>query len=349
MKVDYILVGFGLAGMAFIHELEKANKSYVVIDENIDNPNRIVGGMFNPIILKRFTPAWKSHEMWHYALPVYQELEGKFSKTYVKPFKINRILHSIEEQNNWMVASDKDIMSEYMEPEILNKKIEGIDAPFGYGQLKNVGRVEGETLLQDYKKELIDKKLFLQQKFEYEHLIIRNDKVQYLNIEATQIVFSEGTKINQNPFFNFLPMREAKGEMLVVEVPDLEIDFTIKSGVFMVPFGDHKYVVGATYNWEDKSLEPTIKGTEELVQKLNRFLKLPYKILNSRVGIRPTVKDRRPLIGKHPKYPNLAVLNGLGTRGIIIAPFIANQLFEHLESSQELIREMDIKRYEKLL
>jgi len=349
MKVDYIIVGFGLAGMAFTHELDKAHKSFVVIDDFENRPNRIVGGMYNPIILKRFTPAWKSHEMWQYSLTFYQGLENKFQKNYIKTFEINRILNSVQEQNDWMVASDKTIMSEYMRPEILNLDINGIHAPFGFGQLTNVGRVEGENLLLDYKEYLINQEQFINKTFEYEHLIIRNNKVQYLNIEASTIVFSEGSKIHNNPFFKHLPMREAKGEMLLIEVPNLNIDFTIKSGVFMVPFGGNQFVVGATYNWDDKSLNQTEEATNELTEKLDRFLKLPYKIIGSRVGIRPTVKDRRPLIGKHPNYPNLAVLNGLGTRGIIIAPYIAKELYNHLEKGQKLQDEMNCNRYNKFV
>ncbi len=346
MKVDYIIVGFGLAGMAFVAELEKAGKSFIVFDNNENAPSRIVGGMYNPIILKRFTPAWMSHEMWQYSLPFYQELEKKFKKLYITPIEIKRILHSIEEQNNWIVASDKAVMSEYMQPEISNKQVTGILSPYGFGKLKNVGRVEGEELLNDYKKYLVAKKQFLEKSFEYEHLIVRDDKVQYLNIDADQIVFSEGTYLHQNPFFNYLPMREAKGEMLVIEIPDLDIDFTIKSGVFMVPFGNNKYVVGATYNWEDKTFNSTKEAREELERKLNSFLKLPYKIIDYKVGLRPTIKDRRPLIGRHPKYPNLAVLNGLGTRGVIIAPYLAKSLFNHLEKQESILKEMDIKRYE---
>jgi glycine/D-amino acid oxidase-like deaminating enzyme len=349
MKVDYIIVGFGLAGMAFVAKLEKVGKSFVVFDNNENIPSRIVGGMYNPIILKRFTPAWMSHEMWQYSLPFYKDMERKFRKSYIKSFEINRVLHSVEEQNNWIVASDKAVMSEYMQPEISNKEIKGIHAPFGFGKLNNVGRVEGEKLLNDYKIYLTEKQLFIQQNFEYEHLIVRDDKIQYLNIEANQIIFSEGTQLHQNPFFNYLPMREAKGEMLFIEVPDLDIDYTIKSSVFLVPFGANKYVVGATYNWEDKTFNPTDEAKEELEKKLQNFLKLPYKILGYKVGLRPTIKDRRPLIGKHPKYSNLAVLNGLGTRGIIIAPFIANSLFKHLENGQNIIDEMNIKRYEDLL
>jgi len=42
--------------------------------------------------------------------------------------------------------------------------------------------------------------------------------------------------------------------------------------------------------------------------------------------------------------PNLHVLNGLGTRGVTWAPYLANQLFNHIENNEKLDSEIDIKR-----
>lgn len=343
MKVDYIVVGFGLAGMAFIHELEKRNKSFVVFDDNPNLSGRIIGGMYNPIILKRFTPAWNAHQMLEVALPFYRDIERKFNNKYIFQSKIYRILQSIEEQNNWMVASDKHVMVNYMIPKIVKENINGIKADFGFGVLEGVGRVDGEQIVEDYGNYLDNH--FIKDRFSYEKLVINDNQVEYKDIEAKKIVFAEGSYLYQNPFFNYLPMRPAKGELLVIEVPELNMDFTLKSGVFMVPFGENKYVVGATYNWEDKTFDSTSKAQEELEKKLQKFLKLPYKILDYKVGIRPTIKDRRPLIGKHPKHSNLAILNGLGTRGIILAPGLAKALINHLEEEKPLNKEMDIARF----
>jgi len=348
MKIDYLVVGFGLAGLAFVAELEKANKSFIVIDDNPNRNSRVVGGMYNPIILKRFTPAWHAHNMWEKALPFYKNLEQKFNKKYIFPFEIRRILQSVAEQNNWVVASDKSVMSEYMSPTIIHESIHGINAPFGFGSLHKVGRVAGEALLSDYKENLIEKGIFRSHTFDYKQLKIEKEKSHYQDIEAKKVIFSEGAYLHQNPFFNYLPMREAKGEMLVIQAPDLSIDFTIKSSVFMVPFGNNIFVVGATYNWEDKSFNHSAEAKSELEEKLKSFLTVPYSILDYKIGIRPTVKDRRPLLGRHPKYPNLAILNGLGTRGVIIAPSIAKQLLEHLENDLPIMDEMNIKRFESL-
>jgi glycine/D-amino acid oxidase-like deaminating enzyme len=348
MKVDYIVVGFGLAGMAFVAELEKANKSFVVFDDNPNRSTRVVGGMYNPIILKRFTPAWKAHEMWQIALPFYKELERKFNKEYIFPIQIRRILKSIEEQNNWVVASDKAVMSVYMDPNLIHEEVKGLQANYGFGVINHVGRVAGETILEDYKNNLIQKQKYIKQSVDYHKIHITTDQIKYQDIEARKMIFSEGAYLPNNPFFNYLPIQAAKGEMLIIEVPDLAIDFTVKSGVFMVPLGNHQYIIGANYNWKDKTFKTTKEAQEEIESKLKKFLKLPYKLVDYKVGIRPTIKDRRPLIGKHPKYSNLAILNGLGTRGVIIAPAIAKILVEHLENNAPIPKEMHSKRFANL-
>ena len=83
-----------------------------------------------------------------------------------------------------------------------------------------------------------------------------------------------------------------------------------------------------------------------MVEKLKKVLTVPYKIVEQTAGIRPTVRDRRPLVGMHPAYKRLAILNGLGTRGVMIAPTVAKQLFNNLENDKKLDSEIDIKRFE---
>ena len=349
MHRDYLVVGFGLAGLAFTSILERNNKTFHVIDNNPDLPLRVIGGMHNPVILKRFSPAWKAHEMWQKSKRTYQYFEQKFQKEYFQPFPIYRVLQSVEEQNNWAVASDKAVMNQYMFPNIVNQNIEGIHAPFGFGELHDVGRVKGEDILADYKNYLIQSNLFTQGTFDYQGIVFHANNLEYQGNTYNHIVFSEGYKISSNPFFKYLPMKESKGEMLIVQVPDLQTDHAFKSGCFMVPLGNQLFIVGATYHWDDKTFDLTSQGQAELEEKLQAFLKLPYQILDYKAGIRPTVLDRRPLLGKHPQHKNLAVLNGLGTRGIIYAPALAEMLFEHLESDMPLDPELHIERYVKYL
>jgi glycine oxidase len=61
--------------------------------------------------------------------------------------------------------------------------------------------------------------------------------------------------------------------------------------------------------------------------------------------VRPTVKDRRPLLGIHPEYNQLAVFNGLGTKGVMLAPYFANKLVNLILKNEPLPNEVNINRF----
>ncbi len=348
MQVDYIIVGLGLAGLAFTKELDKNKKSYIVFEDHSQNSSIVAGGMYNPVILKRFTPVWNAIEQLEIAMPFYEELEEQFNKKYDFPVAIYRIFKSVEEQNNWFIACDKPLLSNYMVPQLINKNFEGVLAPNGFGKLTNTGRIDTKTLLEDYRNYLVERNLLKNDSFEYAELKINDDSVEYKNIKASKIIFCEGFGLTKNPFFNYLPMQEAKGELIIIHASKLNLDFLIKASVFVLPLGDNYFKVGATFNWKDKTKLPTEEGKQELITKLETIITVPYTIVEHTAGIRPTVKDRRPLVGKHPKYKNLAILNGLGTRGVMIAPVAAKALYNYLEEKVEIDKEISIDRFQHL-
>ena len=109
--------------------------------------------------------------------------------------------------------------------------------------------------------------------------------------------------------------------------------------------GSDVYRVGATYNRHDKSKIPTREAKDDLLQKLDIFLNCEYQTIDHVTGIRPTVSDKRPLVGRHPEYHNIYVLNGFGSRGVMIAPYAANQLYRHIEHEKSIDPEMDCSRF----
>jgi len=345
MEVDYIIVGLGLAGLAFSKELEKHNKSFVIFEDNSQNSSIVAGGMYNPVILKRFTPVWDAVDQLKIAIPFYEALENEFNSKYHYSVDIYRIFKSVEEQNNWFIASDKPLLSDYMDAEIIHQKHVGVNADFGYGKLNNTGRIDTKLLLDDYRAFLKEKDFLKNESFQYENLKVEKDTVKYKSIKASKIVFCEGFGLKQNPYFNYLPMQEAKGELLVIHAPDLKIDFLVKAAVFILPLGNNFYKIGATFNWKDTTKLPTEDGKKELLTKLKTCITVPFKIVDHIAGIRPTVKDRRPLVGKHPAHSNIAILNGLGTRGVMIAPKAAKLLYQHLEHGEVLENEISIARF----
>lgn len=345
MKVDYIIVGCGLAGLSFSKELEKNNKSYIVFENNSQNSSLVAGGMYNPVILKRFTPVWNAIEQLKIALPFYKELEKQYQQKYDYKLDIYRTFKSIEEQNNWYVASDKPSLSPFMIPAITREEHYGVKASFGYGKVTKSGRIDVNKLLSTYKKELKEKGILKEETFLHSHLYIEDNNIDYKEITANKIVFCEGYGVTKNPFFSYLPLTGTKGELITIEAPKLNINFLLKSSVFVLPIKEHTYIVGATFNWTDKTLNPTEEGKQELVSKLKNVINVPFRIIEHKAGIRPTTKDRRPLVGTHPKCKNVAILNGLGTRGVMIAPTVAKQLFNYLEKNEKLDSEINILRF----
>jgi len=346
MKVDYIIVGLGLAGLAFAEELLTANKTFIVFEDDSQTSSLVAGGVYNPVILKRFTPVWNAKEQLEVALPFYQKLEEKFNIKLDEKFLIKKVFKSVEDQNNWFEATDKPLLSAYLDPKIDNQKRKGVIADFGYGNVKEAGRIDTKHLVEVYREYLKTEKKIQFEKFEHQQIKFRKDHLEYKDIITDRIVFCEGFGMTKNLFFNYLPLNEVKGELIIIHAPELEIDFLIKSTLFVLPLGDHLYKVGATFNWSDKTSNPSDEGKSELVEKLKKVLTVSYKIVEQTAGIRPTVRDRRPLVGVHPAYNRLAILNGLGTRGVMIAPTVAKQLFNNLENDKKLNSEIDIKRFE---
>lgn len=343
--VDYIIVGVGLAGISFCEQLKAHNKSFIVFDNASQQSSTVAGGLYNPIVLKRFTPVWKCKEQLDLALSMYAELEKLLQVKLDYKIPVYRKFASLEEQNDWFTASDKPILSEYLSTEIIKNENYSIDAPFGFGEVLETGRVDVKTLLKAYKLSLLNDELLFETIFNYDNLKIKNNTIQYENIKAGYIVFAEGFGIAKNPYFKKLPLVPAKGELLTIHAPELKIDFVLKAGVFLIPLEDDLYIVGATYQWKDLSNTATEVAKEELLSKLKKLIHCPFEVVNQVAGIRPTVKDRRPLVGSHSIYKNMFVLNGLGTRGVMIGPYVAKQLFQFIENEQPLDKEIDITRF----
>ena len=348
MKVDYIIVGCGLAGIAFCEELRKNSKSFLVFDDGSQQSSKIAGGLYNPVVLKRFTVAWKAKELLQMAMPYYKALETYLDIKLIHDTPIRRVFNSVEEQNDWFATSDKSILTEFLSTDIHQNSKPEIKAEFGLGEVLNVGRIDTSLLIDTYLNRLKSEDKLVSKSFDYDVIRVEGKTIQYKETETKHIVFADGFGLKQNPYFNHLPLVGSKGEYIVVLAPELKLDFILKGPIFIIPIGDNKYLVGATYDNQDKTKTPKAQKKQELILKLEKMINCNFKVINHFAAIRPTVKDRRPLVGVHPNYKNISVLNGLGTRGVMASPYLAKQLFNHLENGKSLDSDIDIQRFKNL-
>ncbi|MAU26903.1 MAG: FAD-dependent oxidoreductase [Muricauda sp.] len=343
--LDYLVVGLGLAGSTFCELLEEQGKSFHVFADDSQKASAVAGGLYNPVILKRFTMAWKAAEQMKNSIPFYQRMERKLNVELDTKLPVLRRFASIEEQNLWFEAIDKPGLGQFLSPKILENNNPHIDAPFGYGQVLATGRLDTEKLISAHARYLSSKAILTQERFDFSKLGISEDFVDYRGLRAKQVVFATGFGLKHNPYFNYLPLNGTKGELLTIHCPELAEKNVIKSSVFIIPLGNDQYRVGATYKWKDRTNTPTEAAKKELQQKLKTFLKAEFEVTGHVAGIRPTVADRRPLVGQHPKFKNLYVLNGFGSRGVLIGPYASQQLFNFIEHKRPLDTEMDILRF----
>ena len=344
MKVDYLIVGSGIAGLMLCEQLRTRGKSFIVVSNTSQQASIVASGLYNPVVLKRFNMAWNADKHIPEALAVYKKLEDYLIIKVDDQRPVYRIFNSIEEQNNWFLAADKPKLQQFLVPKIIDNTNPNIRAPFGYGEVKLTGRVDTKLLLEAYRNDLKSKDLFIEETFDYSKLYLKN-KVNYKQITADKLIFAEGFGLKQNPFFNTLPLEGTKGELLVIHAPDLKLNLILKSSVFVIPIGNNNYLIGSTYAWNDYSNTPTEHAKNELLEKLQNVISCSFEVVHQRAGIRPTVVDRRPLVGQHKVHKNLYVLNGLGSRGVLIAPSVANALIAYIEDGVPLPKEIDINRF----
>nr|WP_315251162.1 FAD-binding oxidoreductase [uncultured Flavobacterium sp.] len=343
--IDYIIVGAGLAGISFCERALLHQKSFVVFNNDSQNSSKIAGGLYNPVILKRFSEVWQAQEQLELMTDFYSNLSSRIHKKFDFKVPILRKFFSIEEQNNWFAASDKEALTPFLSTSLCFNKYQGIDSPFGYGEVLQTGYVDTASLLSDYQEYLLSQQLLINETFDYSALTAEEDSVLYKNLEAKHIVFAEGFGLHANPFFNDLPLDGTKGELFLIKAPDLKLDVIVNTSVFILPLGNDLFKVGATYNWKDKTDLPTEEGKKELIDRIKEIISCDFEIIEHYAGVRPTVTDRRPLVGTHSEYDRVHVLNGLGTRGVMLGPAMAKALFDKIENGISLDKEIDIRRF----
>lgn len=343
-----IIVGFGLAGLAFAEQLKRSNLSFSIIDSGSGGSSQIAAGIYNPTVLKRFSLAWNADVFHQHAMPFYSDLESKLKTQIVYPAQIHKIFNKRSEHNEWISASDTKKLAPFLDPKIHSNHDDSINATLGYGNVMSSGRVATNHLINSYKS-FLSADEFIEEEFDFKKLKYSDSSITYKDIQAKHIVFCEGFKMINNPFFKNLPLVGSKGEILIIKAPKLKSKAILKGPIFITPIGGDLYWAGATFERNDKTLRCTPEGREWVLNRINKMISTEIEVIEHITQIRPTVQDRRPLLGTHPAYKNIHLLNGLGSRGVLAAPLLSEWLLDYIEGKSMLNSEVDISRFESYL
>ncbi|MCP4443367.1 MAG: FAD-binding oxidoreductase [Aureispira sp.] len=345
--LDYIIVGQGIAGTLVSHYLLKANKNIVVVDNNFhQSSSKLAAGLVNPITGRRFVKSWRIDQLIPFAQSAYQELEQELGIKIMLQKNVTWILSSPKMENDWMQRSSELELAPYIvlkEERLQNT--EAFQNARSVIEFKQAGQVQLLGLMKAYRQKLQNQDAYLQENFDYSQLQIDQDGVKYKHLKAKRIIFCEGYQAMENPFFNYLPFWPAKGEVILVRIPNYpHQNKLIKHDVFIIHLYDDIYWVGSSYIRKYETTEPTDIEQQQLAKRLASGLNLPFEIVDHQAAVRPTVRDRRPFLGQHPIHQSMYIFNGLGAKGSYLAPFFANYFVNYLEQGQPLDKEVDIQR-----
>jgi glycine/D-amino acid oxidase-like deaminating enzyme len=346
----YIIVGQGICGTLLSYYLHKEGKSFVVIDDGVeDSASKVAAGIINPVTGRRYVASWMIEELIAFAHQTYSELGDYLNTKFIFQKNIIDFFPSEQMRNAFVnrITEDDTYVHSYPDQNRFNQYF---NYDFGCGEVRPAYIVNLQILLASWRKKIMDMDALITEKFENEQLTIRQDSVSYKNIHAQKIIFCNGINAMENPWFKLLPFSAVKGEALIIETEELTNEHIFKKGLMLAPLPvQNTFWVGSNYQWEFENNLPSESFYQQTNAHLKQWLKAPFKILFHKAAIRPATIERRPFVGLHPQFQNLGILNGMGTKGISLAPFFANQLAQHLVHGLPLMNEVNISRFNRIL
>ncbi|WP_100076802.1 NAD(P)/FAD-dependent oxidoreductase [Chryseobacterium camelliae] len=342
--VDYIIVGDGYAALFFAHQLIKNQKSFRIFSEGNKSASQVSAGMINPVVLKKFTTFWKAQEQIDFLKSSLSEIEAYTGKNYMIDAPIHRIFHDENEQQLWLRKAETEELSYFLDRDF--RYLDVLNNPYGTGKVNRSARLDVKGFFNDLFTFFEERSYLIKEKFIYEQLDALDSS--YKGINFKHIIFCEGMGVKNNPYFSEIPVSPNKGHHIKVKLSKpLPDDITVKKKHFLFPVDEDRYFYGGTYDREQLHHHIDETAVQQLKNGLSEFYPFDFEIDETHFGFRPTVKDRRPIIGRHEDHKNLYVFNGLGARGILNGCYFSASLYDLIEKGIPLPEEIDLLRFKK--
>ena len=339
MKI--LIVGQGIAGTMLAWALMQRGVGVRILDGNLPGSSTLpAAGIINPVTGKRFVKSWRLDDFFPVAKDRYQTLEKELGVPVWFPYPILRLLGTAEERNDWSARCIQPEYVDYLgETDDAGRWASLARPGFAYGVILGAARVHFPNLLSAFREKAIQAGTFESKSVHYED-------IERIARSYDAVVFCEGFRAAENPFFPELSWQLAKGEALHLRIPGASgVSDMLKKNMTLVPLHDDVFWAGGSYQWHYPDLLPSDAERQFILKYVDEMLAVPYEIVGHVAGVRPTVKDRRPFIGASKNASNVFIFNGLGTKGALLAPYWAEHVAEHLLRGVSLDPVVDMRRF----
>lgn len=326
-----LIVGQGLAGTAVAWKLWEHGVPFLIVDPNEANTcSKVAAGLVTPITGKRLKLSWRIEELLPVALSFYQKIEKHLGIKFYHPLPQARLFKNPREAEVWQSRLQETEVAPWIEHTAPDPLVDPalFRNPFGGFQQKQSAWMDTATYLEASRAFFEQHECWQQGRVDETALEPSPDAVQWQGESYAHAVLCRGWQEQQQAtqFFPWLKFDSALGVIFSIKaaLPEHRI---ISGTTWMLPRGHDQWKVGSTYEFE--LFQPIDQSVERLKGKLHDLLRVPYEITEINSGIRPILKQRQLAIGRHPTNPRIAFFNGLGSKGVLRAPFFAQMLVDH--------------------
>jgi glycine oxidase len=344
---DTIVIGQGLAGSAVLWECWWRGWTVGLIDQPLpQTASRVSAGLMTPITGRQLVKSWNWERIWPAAVHFYRRVERQLGESLLAVEAMWRLVGDPPQQRLCQARIDSGQFggdAHWAPPETLWEPLADRGRVL---ELPRAGQLDVERYLAATRRFFsahgaIDASgLELTEEL---RLTGTGAEVPRLGWTADRVIFCQGVANQANPWFGSLAMRPAKGEILEVELPEISMSRVIHNGHWLAPNPRGGYLLGATYDWDRHDTETTAAARQELLAGLASWLPTAVRVVGQRAAVRPIHINQYPVVGVHPVHRQLALINGLGSKGSVQAPWLAAHLLDHLSEAQPLDPQVDLR------
>ena len=275
----------------------------------------------------------------------FRKLEEKLQTSFFHSLPVARIFNSIQDANFWDEKSDHPEVGRYLSARSNKSVQENFDSPFGNSEVNECGWLNVPLFREVSKNYFIQHGNFIEDAVNENEVEFNGSKVLWKERMFDKLILCNGIGVNQWKGLEHLDLIPNHGQVLDLKIENLELDAIVNFGQFLLPFGNKKFRLGATYNWNEVPDEPTDEAKEFLLSELKVRLNNDIIVQSHKTGYRPTTRDRRPIVGFAEGNEKLGVFGGLGSKGVLLAPYFSKLFAAVLTEGMEIPKEVNARRF----
>jgi len=170
MQVEFLIIGQGISGTWLSYYLQKANKSFIVIDnEQPNSASRVAAGIINPVTGRRIVKTWMIEELLSFLVPAYKEFGNELGINAIK----QKSLIDFHPTPQMKIAFDERVKENadlLFNPKDQWQYQNTFNYDFGFGEVNPCYVVNLKEILPGWRKKLLSNNQLLEENFEFEEL-----------------------------------------------------------------------------------------------------------------------------------------------------------------------------------